>query len=95
MWTGGSEMAEETVRRMFFGAVTVGERGQIVIPAEARRALDIRPGDKLLVFAHPSDKGLMVAKVEDVLRFTEHLREYLLTVEGEGKNEEPPAEEEE
>lgn len=35
----------------FMGAVTVGERGQVVIPAEARGALSINPGDKLLVFA--------------------------------------------
>lgn len=36
--------------RRFYGAVTVSERGQVVIPAEARRALGIEVGDKLLVF---------------------------------------------
>ncbi len=35
--------------RKFYGSVTVGERGQIVIPAEARRDFNIKPGDKLLV----------------------------------------------
>jgi AbrB family looped-hinge helix DNA binding protein len=34
-----------------YGAVTVGERGQIVIPAQARRLFRIKPGDKLVVFA--------------------------------------------
>jgi AbrB family looped-hinge helix DNA binding protein len=34
----------------FAGAVTVGERGQIVIPAEVRAQLLIGPGDKVLVF---------------------------------------------
>ncbi len=33
----------------FFGTVTVGERGQIAIPQEARELYDIKPGDKLLV----------------------------------------------
>lgn len=32
-----------------FGTVTVGERGQIVIPAKARKIFGIRPGDSLLV----------------------------------------------
>ena len=32
-----------------FGTVKVGERGQIVIPKEARELFDINPGDTLLV----------------------------------------------
>jgi len=36
--------------RKFYGSVTVSERGQIVIPADARRDFDIAAGDKLLVF---------------------------------------------
>ncbi len=32
------------------GAVTVGERGQVVIPAGIRRSFKIGPGDKLIVF---------------------------------------------
>ncbi len=31
------------------GSTTVGERGQIVLPAEARKLFDIKPGDKLIV----------------------------------------------
>ena len=34
----------------FYGSVTVGERGQVAIPAEARREQDINPGGKLLAF---------------------------------------------
>ncbi len=36
--------------RKFYGSVTVSERGQIVVPAEARKDFSIKPGDKLLVF---------------------------------------------
>lgn len=34
----------------FYGTTTVGERGQVVIPADARRTLKIEQGDKMLVF---------------------------------------------
>ena len=53
----------------FYGSVTVGERGQIVIPAEARQQLDMNPGDKLLVMKHPLHKGLMVFKFDSVKEF--------------------------
>jgi AbrB family looped-hinge helix DNA binding protein len=34
-----------------YGAVTVGERGQVVIPAQIRKNFKIIPGDRLIVFA--------------------------------------------
>lgn len=37
-------------QRKFYGSVTVSERGQVVVPAEARRDFKIKVGDKLLVF---------------------------------------------
>jgi AbrB family looped-hinge helix DNA binding protein len=47
-----------------FGSCTVGERGQIVIPSELRKALDIKPGDQLMIFAKIDKKviGLMPEK---------------------------------
>jgi AbrB family looped-hinge helix DNA binding protein len=42
---------ERVVLPKMYGAVTVGERGQIVIPAQARKLYHIKPGDKLVVFA--------------------------------------------
>ncbi len=53
---------------LFLGAVTVGERGQIVIPAQAREAYGIHGGDKLLAFHHPWRCGLIIVRVEDVHR---------------------------
>lgn len=32
------------------GTTTIGERGQVVIPAEVRQAMGLKTGDKLLVF---------------------------------------------
>src|SRR5438105_4586088 len=34
----------------FYGTTTIGEKGQVVIPAEARKAMDLKTSDKLLVF---------------------------------------------
>lgn len=60
----------------FYGSVTVGERGQIVIPVEARNELGIKSGDKLLIMRHPVFGGLMVAKFESMNRhFNEFFRE--------------------
>lgn len=53
----------------FFGAVTVGERGQVVIPAEARKKLNIQPGDKLLVMGHPFADGLILATMDSLQEF--------------------------
>lgn len=50
----------------FYGSVTIGERGQIVIPAEARAELGYQPGDKLLVLKHPVYSGLMICKIESL-----------------------------
>lgn len=37
----------------FFGKVSVGTKGQIVIPAEARREMDIKPGDNVIIISGP------------------------------------------
>lgn len=53
----------------FYGSVTVGERGQVVIPAEARHELDIKPSTKLLVFGGANAKGIGMVKVELMSEF--------------------------
>ena len=63
------------MEQLFFGAVTVGDRGQVVIPAEARKEFGIETGDKLLVFAHPSNHGVALVKIDAAERFIEVLRE--------------------
>lgn len=57
---------EVSPNRRFYGTVTVSERGQIVIPAEARRDFDIAVGDKLLVLGDLS-QGLAIAKVSVII----------------------------
>jgi len=57
----------------FFGTVNVGERGQVVIPAEARKKLDIQTGDKLVVMGHPAKQGLMMVKMGAMREFLDDL----------------------
>lgn len=50
-----------------FGLVTVGDKGQIVIPAKARRIFNIRAGDQLLVLGD-EEQGLAIIKEEDFIK---------------------------
>lgn len=56
----------------FFGAVTVGERGQIVIPQEARRIFKISAGDKVLILGD-EERGLAIVHQRDVINFVSEL----------------------
>ena len=46
-----------------FGTVKVGERGQIVIPKEAREIFDINAGDTLLVLGN-EEQGIAIVKAD-------------------------------
>jgi AbrB family looped-hinge helix DNA binding protein len=59
-------MTKKHDRKRFYGAITVSERGQIVIPAEARRDFNIEVGDKLLVLGD-LDSGLALMKASSLL----------------------------
>ena len=48
--------------KFIFGVVKVGERGQIVIPKEAREQYDIKAGDSLMVLG--DQKGIALLKTE-------------------------------
>ena len=48
------------------GSTTVGPRGQVVIPVNARKELDIDKGTTLLVFKSFHGQGLVLLKVDAV-----------------------------
>jgi AbrB family looped-hinge helix DNA binding protein len=54
--------------RHLFGSVKVGERGQIVIPKEAREIFGIRQGDILLVLGD-MERGIALVKAEALQEF--------------------------
>jgi len=69
---------------LFVGAVTIGERGQIVIPAEAREAYGLRAGEKVLVFQTPDHIGLMVVRLQDVQRLLARFQRLVAVAESIG-----------
>lgn len=65
------------VEDCYVGTVTVGERGQVVIPAEVRKKLDIQTGDRLIIMSQPHGKGLVLLKLDAVREFLNRLAEGL------------------
>ena len=64
----------------FCGAVTVGERGQVVIPANIRQDLKINPGDKLLVLGGKSGRIVFV-KSDELTKFLSKAKVKLSAIE--------------
>ncbi len=46
------------------GAVTVGERGQVVIPSELRKRFKVNAGDKMIVYAKPGGTIVLIPAAE-------------------------------
>lgn len=60
---GGKHVLGKGNQRRVFGTAKVGDRGQIVIPKEARELFGIKPGDTLLIVGE-LDTGLIVSRPE-------------------------------
>ena len=58
--------------RRVFGTARVGDRGQIVIPKEARQLFGIKPGDTLLIVGE-EDTGLIVSRPEVLSDFASQI----------------------
>ena len=58
-------MDEAHKGKHFFGSTKVGEKGQIVIPKEARDLFGINPGDTVLVLGD-EQKGLAIVKASSL-----------------------------
>ena len=59
----GKHLLGKGISRRVFGTAKVGDRGQFVIPKEARELFHIRPGDTLLILGE-ENKGLIVSRPE-------------------------------
>jgi AbrB family looped-hinge helix DNA binding protein len=60
----------------FYGTATISEKGQIVIPAEARAAMKLNKGEKMLVFGM-GGRVLAFIKAENVEAMVAHMSEQL------------------
>jgi len=64
-----------------YGTVTVGERGQLVIPAQLRKILNIKPGDQLMVFAKPDKRVINLMPSKDFSKFLERAAKVISKLE--------------
>ena len=77
----GKHILGRAPTRRVFGTAKVGDRGQIVIPKEARQFYGIRPGDTVLVLGS-GESGLVLSKPEVLDRVAQQILEDM------GRNEE-------
>lgn len=61
-----------------FGVVTVGDKGQVVIPAKARKIFSIEAGDQLVVLGDES-QGIALLKSDSFLQMADMIRESMET----------------
>ncbi|ODA39909.1 AbrB/MazE/SpoVT family DNA-binding domain-containing protein [Desulfosporosinus sp. BG] len=55
----------------FYGSTVMGERGQVVIPAEAREEIGIKPGEKLIVLGNKKRGVVILFKSDVMTRFAD------------------------
>jgi AbrB family looped-hinge helix DNA binding protein len=68
-------MVKKIKDKKFYGSTIIGEKGQVVIPKEAREDLKLKKGDKLLVFGMGDMIALM--KFSNLKKFMEYLEKHL------------------
>lgn len=56
----------------FLWTAKVGDKGQIVIPKEARDVFNIKPGDTLLLLGD-KERGIAIAKFDDYVKFANEI----------------------
>ena len=59
-------------KNKYIGICKVGEKGQIVIPKEARSMFDIKPGDSIIVLCD-RNKGIALVKSDIIEDMTEKM----------------------
>jgi AbrB family looped-hinge helix DNA binding protein len=74
-------MEDKIMERKFYGITTISERGQIVIPQEARLELNLNPGEKLLVIKEGNFPGLILIKVDQIAEMLSNITRNLAEME--------------
>jgi AbrB family looped-hinge helix DNA binding protein len=60
-------------QNLFYGAVKISSKGQIVIPQRVREEFGLSTGDQLIVIGRPEQDGFALVKPEGFLRFQQEL----------------------
>lgn len=64
----------------FYASATVGTKGQIVIPVEARGDLDLGEGDKVIILRAPHHEGLLVLKADKVAEIVNSMSSHMQAI---------------
>lgn len=59
------------------GTATLNEKGQLVIPAEARHKLGLSPGSRVVIMSSTQKPALILFKAEDVEAMVKNLTDAL------------------
>ena len=73
---GGKHILGKSNSQRVFGTAKVGDRGQIVIPKEARELFSIKPGDTLLILGE-ANTGLIISRPEVLNDLASELLNYV------------------
>ena len=73
---GGKHILGKQNSKRVFGTARVGDRGQIVIPKEARELFNIRPGDTLLILGD-AETGLIISRPEVLHNLADELLNHM------------------
>lgn len=65
-----------SLKDKLYGTTTIGAKGQVVIPAQARKELNLKPGDQLLVMGK-FGKVLGLVKAEAMAEFIDTIMKNL------------------
>jgi AbrB family looped-hinge helix DNA binding protein len=68
---------------LYFATVTVGKKGQIIIPAKLRKELSIAPEEQLIILSGPHKEGFAVLKTKSFIERQEKFKKLTEQIFGE------------
>jgi len=68
------------MENVFYDSVTVGERGQVVIPAKARKDLGIKHKDKLIVLRAMGKMGIVLIHTKHMSHLFNKMTKHMSTI---------------
>jgi len=66
-----------------YDSVTVDNKGQIIIPSELRKVLNIKIGDELIIFAELEINAISLMPLDDFNKFLKHASRSILKLKRE------------
>jgi AbrB family looped-hinge helix DNA binding protein len=74
-------MKHPLFEKMSYELATLGERGQMVIPAKIRKMLGIKPGSQVLIVCGAKGQSALIINAKYMSKFLVGMRKSLVAVE--------------